>query len=161
MTTKASPKISLMIKNDYVTLAFLLVPLLLLIAEIVLLFNGKIPSLRGRNEIIYTPTLGNFLIGIACVFILLFVSRILSIKKHFANGIDVKGTIQSIYFFRDRGRISFTYTYENQQYTKGNAVHKTQDTTIYRQGDEVDLTLNPDKPNKVLIKSLFIEKTLI
>lgn len=95
-----------------------------------------------------------FLSLIVCAPLLFW--RITSIQKVFANGSTVTGKITNLGFYRDRGRVEYTYMYIGQSYHSGSPIHKTKQTLALRIGDEVQLVVDRANPKKAFIQDLYI-----
>lgn len=91
------------------------------------------------------------------VFGLALALRLQSIISHFENGVEVEGMIKAIWLFRGRGRVEYQYQYEGIQYQSGNAIHKTEFARSLHEGQNVKLVVRKDKPNKALIKDMYVK----
>jgi hypothetical protein len=82
--------------------------------------------------------------------------RYRSIISLYNDGLEAKATIIQVGFFRDRGYIKYVYTFENRRFAGRNRVMKNRFTTRYRVGDEVAVLIDREKPQRSLIKDLFL-----
>ena len=147
------------LKNDFPSLLMLImigVVWFLTIAGGVLKF---LPKRRGGGAIEVDSTMMINFVVIAAVVTLLCgwfaARRIAAIKRVIRSGPEVKGRIQSIGFVKDRGRVDYEYLYEGQTYQAGNAIWKNRETTKLKRGGEVTLILDPNKPSRAFIASLY------
>jgi hypothetical protein len=159
MENKTKPSIIRIIQSDFVALIGLIVPLVSLIMYICVAYFGYFPGLRGRDPIQGTEGapvfLYLFIIGLVLGLPLAFW-RIRTIQQLFSKGIEVGGQIIAISFYRDRGRVEYSYSHAGQAYSGGNAIMKTSRTQQLRSGDQIVLLVNPDEPKRALIRDLYI-----
>jgi hypothetical protein len=159
MKNKSKPSIIRIIQSDYVALIGVLVPIVSLIMYIAVAYFGYFPGLRGRDPIQGTEGapvfLTLFIIGLVLGVPLAFW-RIRTIQQLFSKGIEVVGQITNVSFYRDRGRIEYSYSHGGQAYAGGNAIMKTRQTQQLRSGNQVVLLVNPDEPKRALIRDLYI-----
>lgn len=91
-------------------------------------YFGFFPALRGGDPIQGEQAAPLFLYGLLLTLLIcvpIIVWRIKSIQGIFANGVETPGQITKVSFFRDRGRVEYTYHYQEQDYAGGNAIMKT------------------------------------
>src|SRR5688500_11843284 len=159
MENKTKPSIIRIIQSDFVALIGLIVPLVSLIMYICVAYFGYFPGLRGRDPIQGTEGapvfLYLFIIGLLVGLRFAFW-RIRTIQQLFSKGIEVGGQIIAISFYRDRGRVEYSYSHAGQAYSGGNAIMKTSRTQQLRSGDQIVLLVNPDEPKRALIRDLYI-----
>jgi hypothetical protein len=98
--------------------------------------------------------IASLIVTLGCAALLAW--RLSSISKLFETGERVVGKIVDVSFFKDRGRIEFSYSYQRQSFQNGSAIMKTAKTQSYRSGDDVVLLVDPTNPNTVLIEDLYI-----
>jgi hypothetical protein len=159
MSNKSKPSIVRIIQSDFLALLGVLVPVVSLIMYICVAYFGYFPGLRGRDPIQGTEGAPLFLYMF--IFGLLFglplaFWRIRSIQQMFAKSVEIVGQITTISFYKDRGRVEYAYTYQNQNYSGGNAIMKTGKTQQLTSGSQVVLLVNPDEPKRALIRDLYI-----
>jgi len=159
MTEKAKPSIVRIVQSDYLALLGILVPAVSLIMYVCVAYFGYFPGFRGRDPIQGTEGaplfLYLFIIGLV-VGIPLAIWRIRSIQQMFSKSVEVAGQITNISFYKDRGRVEYSYTYQSQNHSGGNAIMKTGKTQQLRSGDQVVLLVNPDDPKRALIRDLYV-----
>jgi Protein of unknown function (DUF3592) len=93
--------------------------------------------------------------GVTLVSILLLTWRIRQISLMFEDGLAVPAVIRSVFFFRDRGRVEYTFTYNGQEYITGNALHKVKQTSALKAGDTVTVLLDRNDPRRTCIRELY------
>jgi hypothetical protein len=159
MSEKIKPSIFRIIQSDYLALLGIILPAVSLIMYIAVAYFGYFPGFRGRDPIQGTdgaPLFFNlFIIGLV-IGIPLAIWRIRSIQQLFVKSVEVVGQITDIAFYRDRGRVDYSYTYQDKQYLGGSAIMKTGKTQQLRSGNQVVLLVNPDNPKNALIRDLYI-----
>jgi hypothetical protein len=159
MNSKPKASIWRIIQSDYVALIGTAWPLVFLALYLVVTYLGYMPGLGGRapiqggnaNSLLTLAILG-WLIGPPLVF-----WRVRVIQKVFEKGQEVQGQITAVSFFRDRGRVEFSFIFEGQTYKLGCAIMKTKQTSAFKPGLSLVLLINPQKPGKqALIRDLYI-----
>lgn len=159
MENRAKPAIGKIIRSDYIALLVTIIPLVIWGLYIAIIYFGFLPGLRGREAMQeaegapYLMTLG-ILSLVVCIPALFW--RISSIQKVFANGAIVVGQITNLSFYRDRGRVEYTYSYSGQSDASGSPIHKTKQTLALRLGDQVQLVVDRENPKKALMQNLYI-----
>jgi len=152
------PSVFRVIQSDYLALILVGFPAVAWGMYIVIAFFGFFPGMRGHDPIRGTEG-APFFLGMAIVatvvLIPLLLWRLRSFQATFARSDEVVGHITSISFFRDRGRIEYTYDMGGQTYNGWNAVMKNKRTTSLSQGDEVVLLVDRSAPKRALIRDLY------
>jgi hypothetical protein len=141
------PSIFKIIIIDYAAFTAALTPVVLWGLYLLLLAMNKI-----RITDITYPVLAA---GITFISILVVVWRIRQISMIFEDGLEVPATISNVFFFRDRGRVDYTFTYNGQKYITGNALHKVKQTSELRVGDTVTVLLDRNDPRRTCIRELY------
>jgi len=157
-TPSVKPSFVSIVKNDYGALIGFILPLVLWAMFIATNVFGFSLSRRGRAAIEPNSTDSTFLyIAIAgtVVGIALLAWRFYSFQQTFANGENAVGRITSVSFFKDRGRIEYSYNLKGQTYKSGNAIMKNKKTQLFRDGDEIELIVDRLNPNRAFIKTLY------
>ena len=75
----------------------------------------------------------------------------------FERGVEVTGTIAKIAFYRDRGRVRYTYTYQGQSYQAESAIFESKRTRGLKEGIRLVLVVDPDNPQHALIRALYVK----
>jgi hypothetical protein len=159
MANKTKPSLVRIIQSDYLVLLGILIPVVSLIMYACVAYFGYFPGFRGRDPIQGTEGAPLFfylfIIGLV-IGLPLAIWRIRSIQQIFANSVEVNGQVTDISFFRDRGRVEYSYSFQGQNYSGGNAIMKTGKTLQLRPGSQVMLLVNPNEPKRALIRDLYV-----
>ena len=145
MDTKG-PAIGRIIWTDYTTF---LATLSIVIILGVFLYDRFIQRLGISQELPY------FLGGIVIVAIPVILWRIRLIASTFEFGWDVEDNILDVSFFRDRGRVTYTYTVQGERYQSGNAIMKNKSTRLLQSGQKVTIVAQRDNPKVAFIRELY------
>lgn len=159
MPNKPKASIVRTIQSDYLTMLGILVPVVSLIMYACVAYFGYFPGFRGHDPIQGTegaPLFLYMLIFGLVVGLPLAFWRIHSIQQMFEKGVEVLGQVTKISFYRDRGRVEYSYTYQNLNYSGGNAIMKTGKTLQLSPGSQIVLLVNPDEPNCALVRDLYV-----
>lgn len=84
------------------------------------------------------------------------VWRIMLINSVFAEGIEVNGTIKHTYFYRDRGRVLFDYTFMGEKNDAGSMVMRNKRTVALQPGMQVVVIVDQNHPKRALIRELYV-----
>lgn len=159
MTTKTKPSTFRIIQSDYLALVGILFPAVMFVMYLTVVYFGFFPGLRGRDPIVggegapillYTGIAG-LVTGLPLAY-----WRIRSIQRMFSNSVEIVGQITKISFFRDRGRVEYSYSYRGRPYSGGNGIMKTRKTQQLQSGTKVVLLVDPHKPRQALIRDLYV-----
>jgi len=159
MSNKPKASIVRIIQSDYLALLGVLFPTISLIMYISVAYFGYFPGFRGHDPIQGTegaPLFFYLFVAGLVVGIPVAIWRIRSIQQIFSKSVEVVGQVTNISFYKDRGRVEYSYTYQGQNYSGGNAIMKTGKTQQLRSGNQVVLLVNPDDPKRALIRDLYI-----
>jgi hypothetical protein len=66
------------------------------------------------------------------------------------------GKITYISLFKDRGRIEFSYIFEDKEYVSGIAVHQNTYIKSLKEGQQINVVVNKENPKKAFIKDMFV-----
>ncbi len=159
LTMTRNAPIGRILKNDYPSLLMLIFISVVWVVAIGGGVFGFLPKRRGGGGIEVDSSMMNIMLLVAVAVTILCgwlaVKRIGVIKQVIRNGPEVEGRIQSIGFFKDRGRVEFDYEYAGESYHAGNAIWKNRETTQLQDGDGIRLILDPDKPSRAFSASLY------
>lgn len=109
------------------------------------------------KQITFTDLALPIAFGITTIAALIVLTwRIQTINATFSDGIEVQGVISNVFFFRDRGRVDFIFTYQNQKYMAGTAIHKVKQTQALFSGQPVIVMVDRNKPKNSFIRDLFL-----
>lgn len=153
------PSFISIIKNDYAALLGVIFPLIgcgLYFATNVLGLSftsrsGTSLAADNAGHIFLALALGLTLLGVA-----LLVWRVKMLQEVFANGQEVVGHITNLSFFKDRGRVEYSYTFNQQTYQSGNAIMKNRQTEAFGEGREIVLIVTAANPRRAFIKDLYL-----
>lgn len=81
--------------------------------------------------------------------------RLQSLRAAFERGVEIPGELVKVYFHQDRGRIDFTYIYQETKHSSSVAVHKNVHTRDFEVGQAVTVMVNPEKPDNALLAELY------
>jgi hypothetical protein len=81
--------------------------------------------------------------------------KLAGIRRVFLEGQALTGVIRSTQFIKDRGRINYDYSYAGQDYPGTVTVHVTDRTKSFWNGQEVELVLDPAKPQQAYLRGLY------
>ncbi len=142
------PSILIILIIDYLAFVAALFPLVTWCFYLIMLFLG---------EITFTELLLPIVFGVITVAALVVIAwRIQMINTIFSDGIEAQATISSINFYRDRSRVDYVYTYQNQKYSCVNAVHKVSQTRTLYIGQSVTVLVDRNDPKKAIIRDLYL-----
>jgi len=150
------------ISHDYAALLSFICFVIMAALLVEIYFIGYSFSKRGF-ELVYIPAEDRFLLyciyGSFCLIGLVgFILRMNVIKSYFRNGIEVKGTIIELMYWRDRGRITFKYSMEGSEHIGNLAIHTTKATANLGKNDEVRVLVKQENHRKAIIMDIFEDK---
>lgn len=153
------PSLFRIIQSDYLAMLGILLPSVSLILYVSVAYFGFFPGFRGHDPIQGTegaPLFFYLFLAGLVLGIPLAIGRIRSIQRVFSTSIPVVGQVTDIYFYRDRGKVQFTYTYQDQEYSGVTAIMKTRKTSPLSKGSKVTLLIDRENPARALIRVLYI-----
>jgi hypothetical protein len=159
MAEKTKASALRIIQSDYLAIIGILFPVVMFILYLVVVYFGFFPGFRGRDPIQGVEGAPALLYaGIAGLILGLPLAywRVRTIQQLFEKSVEVLGQITNIYFHRDRGRVEYSYTYQEKRYSGGSAIMKTGRTQNLRSGSQVVLLVNLENPKQALIRDLYI-----
>lgn len=142
------PSLIKILTVDYLAFMAVIMPVVFWGVYLFMLFTDR----ANPSDLVLPVIFG----AVTLVALIVLAWRITLINGIFRDGFEVPATIVGIFFYRDRGRITFTYTYQGQQLKGGNAVHKVRSTQMLAKGDEVTVLLDRSHPRRAFIRDLFI-----
>ncbi|MEW5733723.1 MAG: hypothetical protein AB1921_02650, partial [Thermodesulfobacteriota bacterium] len=101
--------------------------------------------------------IGVWLLILGVSFLGLLLRRVSRMTKILSSGPRLPAAIRDMGFFRDRGRIAFSFSFQGKEVTARAVVMKTRDTQALSIGDPVEAAVDEEKPERSLIFHLFIE----
>ncbi len=152
MAGSGSPSIWRIIQVDYIALLSVLFPLafwgMYVWFDLLPLFaNREGGGSASFLNVALVTTLGGLLV---------FGARLYAIFSVYWNGIEVPGQIQNVWFYRDRGRVEYTYTYLGEKHQRGTAIHRTRRTRDLQIDQDVILVVDRGNPKRALIRDLYL-----
>lgn len=153
------PSTFYIIKNDALSCITIILPIVMWGIYIAVTFFG-VSFVSKRTDTVVNNSEGNpfflvapIILSILCLGVLFW--RINSIQKIFKSGERVIGRIIDVSFFKDRGRIEYSYSYKRQNFQSGTSIMKNSKTQSYQNGQEILLIIDSTNPNKALIQDLY------
>jgi hypothetical protein len=140
------PPIFRIIGTDYTALQGAVFPIVFLGLYVVLPLLGE----RMPSSFIYIA------LAVTVIALAVLTWRYRLILSIFDDGQEVSGTISNIVFFRDRGTISYIYTYQGQKFESYNPVLRNKRTRALKIGDEVALLVDRNHPKRAFIRDLYL-----
>lgn len=152
------PSIFTILWTDYIAFLAILLPIM---AWIIYVFWAGFGTPINPGNITSQVVQGNerlFYIALAVTFLALPVItwRFMLIRKVLNIGQETKGKMESVYFYRDRGRAKYSYNFQGQSYTCSTTLHRTQKTKTLQPGDQVILMVDPESPKRAFIRDLYL-----
>ncbi len=138
-------KLSKLITNDYLIFAGVLTGVLLL----AICIYGLIATVNENITIAYVFG------GIAIASIVFSCARFFVLVNRVKKSVEVQGVVTSIYFYRSRGRVSLSYTFEGTLIQSGSSVVRNAKSRMIKPKQTLNLIINPDKPKQAMIIDLF------
>lgn len=89
--------------------------------------------------------------------LLLFILRIKTGKYFVKNGLEINAEIYNVLYYRDRGRIEYSYNINGKIYKRGNGIHITKTIGYYKNGDMIKILVDPKNNKKAVIMNHFIK----
>ena len=95
-------------------------------------------------------------IGVTVIGIPVLVQRYRTITSVFENGQQANGVITSLGFFRGRGNVGYSYTFQGEKLTSSNAINRNSRTRNLRVGQTVKLFVDPNNPKRAFIQEIYM-----
>jgi hypothetical protein len=150
------PTLRRVVSTDYAALVGVIVPCVgvaLWIANAFFGFPGRAgrPPLPPNHPLFVILGTVSLLAGAIVV-----TSRRRYVDALFASGDRTPGTITSVRFLKDRGRIEFTYESHGQHRQSVNTVHRTRRTAGVRPLQRVTVLVDPIRPANAIVLDLYV-----
>lgn len=97
-----------------------------------------------------------WLVAITIISLAVILWRYGSMLSIYGSGLEAKAVVSGAGFFRDRGYISFIYTYQGQKYQSRVSVMRTKRTARFQVGDEIDVLVDRENPKRAVIRDLYV-----
>jgi uncharacterized protein DUF3592 len=141
-----SPSLFRVISTDYPSFLSVLFPIVFGSFSLYFFFTGN-DALR-----LFLP----LAIGVAVVGVPVLVQRYRTISSVFADGIQTSGIVTGLNFFRGRGRVEYSYTFQGEKQLSGNAINKNSRTRKLRIGQPVTLLVDLGNPKRAFIQDIYL-----
>ncbi|HEX9838566.1 MAG TPA: DUF3592 domain-containing protein, partial [Anaerolineales bacterium] len=82
--------------------------------------------------------------------------RYRTISSVFEDGTEAKGVVTGLSFFRGRGRVQYSYTFQGEKQTSDNAINKNGRTRKLRVGEAVTVIVDPNDPKRAFIREIYL-----
>ncbi len=82
--------------------------------------------------------------------------RYYQFRTVFERGQEAPGTISNLSFYRGRGQVEYTYTYQDQKYTSSIGVYRSKRAKALKTGERVKVVVDPDHPERAYIRDLYL-----
>lgn len=138
---QSNPKASLVriVQSDYLATLAVLFP--------IVMFGFYIVT---SDPLFLNLTLIALAVGIAVL-----IWRIRLVQVVFVNGTEVAGQVKKVFFYRGRGRVEYTYTYQGQNYSGANAIMKSRRTEALAPGANITVVVHKSSPKRAFIRDLY------
>lgn len=144
-------------KNDYFLFLYTAAPLVLFGLLLYFSLTGHFPTIGDR------PTPGSndvsfFALSAAVILIIvvpLIMRRITLLKRIIMTGTPLIGQVDTVAFFRDRGRIEYHFTHKGEQFNSANAIMKTKTAQSIKPNTAIDILVDPKNPRQSLIRIIY------
>ena len=84
------------------------------------------------------------------------VRRYRTISSVFEDGTEAKGIVTGLSFFRGRGRVQYSYTFQGEKQTSDNAINKNGRTRKLRVGQTVTVLVDRNNPKRAFIREIYL-----
>ena len=101
------------------------------------------------------PNTWYFTMALSLAFLWLIVWRVRLIRSAFEDGRQVNGIVLDVSFYRDRGRVTYSYTLDGERYQVSNALMRSKQTLQLYEGQHVAVMVNRERPQTGFIQELY------
>ena len=95
-------------------------------------------------------------IGVTIVGVPVLFQRYRTISSVFADGTQTKGIVTGLSFFRGRGHVEYSYTFQGEKQVGGNAINKNSRTRKLRVGHAVTVIVDRNDPKRAFIQEIYL-----
>lgn len=141
-------RIRKVIKSDWPALAFVIGSITLVILHVV--FSHQHKNLDNMGVFWFS------LCGFSLV-IIGFMWRVLRLKRIAAVGHVTDGTVDRIYYSKDRGRVEYSFIIAGKLFNSWHPVHLSSEVKALHERQKVHIVFNPKNPNQSFVAELFLE----
>ena len=157
-TDSPKPTLFRIIKPDYLAILALLLTCAPWAMYLTLALLGYLPNPEGLNPFsgMDAPLLLNLssLATIVCVPYLVW--RVRRVRQMFSHGEEVRGRVKTAFFHESLAQITYVYTYRGWQYVAEHSLRWTAEASALGEGDEVTVLVDPSKPQRSIIRDLYV-----
>ena len=141
-----NPSLFRVVSTDYPSFLSVLFPIVFGAFSLYFFFAGN-DALR-----LFLP----LAIGVTVVGVPVLVQRYRTISSVFAEGMQTKGVVTGLSFFRGRGRLEYSYTFQGEKQVSGNAINKNSRTRKLRVGQAVTVIVDRNNPKRAFIQEIYL-----
>jgi len=84
------------------------------------------------------------------------VQRYRTISSVFAEGVQTQGVVTGIGFFRGRGVVKYSYTFQGEKQASDNAINRNGRTRKLRVGQKVTVIVDRNNPKRAFIREIYL-----
>jgi hypothetical protein len=95
-------------------------------------------------------------IGVTVVGIPVLIQRYRTISSVFADGMEAKGIVTGLSFFRGRGLVHYSYNFQGEKQMSDNAINKNSRTRKLRVGQSVTVLVDRTNPKRAFIREIYL-----
>lgn len=95
-------------------------------------------------------------IGVTIVGVPVLIRRYRAISSVFEDGAQTKGVVTSLSFFRGRGQVKYSYTFQGEEQISDNAINKNSRTRKLRVGQTVTVLVDRKDPKRAFIQEIYL-----
>jgi hypothetical protein len=152
---KSQPSAPRVIWTDFIAFFTALMPIIMWAIFIVVATVRAMPDIRwGRGSLTSAPVYLPMVFTVVAIPILVW--RVWGIRRLFADGIEVPGSVTDVSFFRGRGYVKYTYRHPDVTYSGYNAIMQTGPAKSLKPGDQVTIVLRRENPKRAAVCELYL-----
>ena len=80
------------------------------------------------------------------------------IRRIFTDGAEATGEITQIGFYRDRGKLGVTFTWQGQKVQKNTVIPKNDFTLALHKGQDIAWVIDRSQPSRAFLRDLYLRK---
>lgn len=141
-----SPSLFRVISTDYPSYLSVLFPVIFGIFSLYFFFTGN-----DALQLFLPLAIGATVIGVPVL-----VQRFRAISSVFADGQQTQGVVTGISFFRGRGRVEYSYTFQGEKQMSGNAINRNSRTRKLRVGNKITVMVDRNDPRRAFIREIYL-----
>jgi hypothetical protein len=140
---KQRPSVFRILITDYLAFLALLFPIVIWPVY----FFGR----SGQDETTFYTA-----IVITIIAIPVLIWRIYYFIKMFDTGVESSAVVQGLSFYRSRGRVEYTYTFQGTQYAGRDVVNKFGRVKDLHPTQQITILVDPGNPKQAIIRKLYL-----